>query len=53
MVRSYPHHRPEPIVAEPGHGRLFVLTDGWCPGCNRPAPLPELRAAAPAHGRRT
>jgi 8-amino-7-oxononanoate synthase len=45
VVRRFPHHRPEAIVAEPGR-RLFVLTDGWCPGCNRPAPLPQLRRLA-------
>jgi 8-amino-7-oxononanoate synthase len=47
VVRKFPHHRPEAIVPRPGR-RLFVLTDGWCPGCNRPAPLPQLRQLA--HG---
>ncbi|MEU4292826.1 hypothetical protein AB0E63_31775 [Kribbella sp. NPDC026596] len=45
VVRRYPHHRPEAIVPTTGR-RLFVLTDGWCPGCNRPAPLPELQQLA-------
>lgn len=39
----YPHHRP-PIVRS--GRRVFVVTDGWCPGCNRPAPLAGLRRAA-------
>jgi 8-amino-7-oxononanoate synthase len=45
LVRRYAHHRPESIKPEPGR-RLFVLTDGWCPGCNRPAPLPDLQQLA-------
>ncbi|MFK4088243.1 hypothetical protein ACI2LF_29290 [Kribbella sp. NPDC020789] len=49
VVRRYPHHSPDRIAAEPGR-RLFVLTDGWCPGCNRPAPLPELHRLAAATG---
>ncbi len=36
-VRIYPHHRPERLCAPPGR-RLFVVIDGWCPGCNRPGP---------------
>ncbi|WP_433158557.1 aminotransferase class I/II-fold pyridoxal phosphate-dependent enzyme [Kribbella sp. CA-247076] len=44
VVRKYPHHRPE-FAAESGR-RLFLLTDGWCPGCNQPAPLRELQRAA-------
>ncbi len=42
-VRTYPHHRPGRLRAPPGR-RLFVVTDGWCPGCDRPAPLPDLDA---------
>ncbi|MET7280725.1 aminotransferase class I/II-fold pyridoxal phosphate-dependent enzyme [Kribbella sp. NPDC005582] len=49
VLRSYPHHRPDSIAAEPGR-RLFVLTDGWCPGCNRPAPLPQLQRLAAETG---
>lgn len=49
VVRSYPHHRPDSITAEPGR-RLFLLTDGWCPGCNRPAPLPQLQQLATETG---
>lgn len=46
-VRSYPHHRPRP--ARTGR-RLFLVTDGWCPGCGRPAPLAGLRRTAAATG---
>lgn len=49
IVWRYPHHRPGPLTAPPGR-RLLVVTDGWCPGCNRPAPLPELRRLARACG---
>lgn len=49
VVRSYPHHCPDSIAAVPGR-RLFLLTDGWCPGCNRPAPLPQLQRLAAATG---
>jgi 8-amino-7-oxononanoate synthase len=48
-VTTYPHHRPD-LVPAPRHGRLFVVTDGWCPGCRRAAPLARLREAARAHG---
>lgn len=49
IVWRYPHHRPGRLTAPPGR-RLLVVTDGWCPGCNRPAPLPELRRLARACG---
>jgi len=43
VVHTYPHHdAPRPS----GRGRLFVVTDGWCAGCGRPAPLAELRERA-------
>jgi 8-amino-7-oxononanoate synthase len=47
-VISYPHHRPGPVAA--GRGRVWWATDGWCPGCNRPAPLGRLAALASATG---
>lgn len=43
MVFTYPHHRPGRIVP-PRRGRLVIVTDGWCPSCNQPAPLAELQA---------
>ena len=46
-VISYPHHLPGLVVA-PGRGRIWWATDGWCPGCNRPAPLHRLTALASA-----
>ncbi len=42
-VLRYPHHRPPTVHTG---RRVFVVTDGWCPGCNRPAPLAALRRAA-------
>ena len=30
--------------------RTVILTDGWCPGCMQPSPLPELLAAARRRG---
>jgi 8-amino-7-oxononanoate synthase len=39
----YPHHRPPTVHSG---RRVFVVTDGWCPGCNRPAPLAALRRVA-------
>lgn len=37
-VLRYRHHRPGRLVP-PAGGRLVLVTDGWCPSCNRPAPL--------------
>jgi 8-amino-7-oxononanoate synthase len=44
-VRAYPHHRPARLAVPAGR-RLLVVTDGWCPGCNRRPPLGELRRLA-------
>jgi 8-amino-7-oxononanoate synthase len=46
-VHTYPHHHPPRLR---GRGQLFVVTDGWCPGCGRPAPLGELRERARERG---
>jgi 8-amino-7-oxononanoate synthase len=48
-VCSYPHHRPRRLAVPAGR-RLVLVTDGWCPGCNRPAPLAELRRLAARGG---
>ncbi|WP_396911260.1 hypothetical protein [Mycolicibacterium sp.] len=48
-VRLYQHHQPATI---PRTGnRMLVVTDGWCSGCNRSAPLGELRDRAGETGR--
>ncbi|TQC47381.1 aminotransferase class I/II-fold pyridoxal phosphate-dependent enzyme [Rhodococcus sp. WS4] len=48
QVWAYGHHRPD-TIADTG-GRVFIATDGWCPGCNRPAPIGELRDLAVRSG---
>ena len=48
-VRRYPHHRPGRWFS-PAGGRLFTMADGWCPGCNQPAPLGVLRQRAVCAG---
>jgi 8-amino-7-oxononanoate synthase len=50
-VCTYPHHRPGGIALPAGR-RLLVVTDAWCAGCNRPAPLAALgRLARRGRGR--
>jgi 8-amino-7-oxononanoate synthase len=44
-VHRYPHHRPIAPVGN-GRGRVIYVTDGWCQGCNSPAPLSQLQALA-------
>jgi 8-amino-7-oxononanoate synthase len=44
-VRTYAHHRPAAPRLD-GTGRVIYVTDGWCQGCNRPAPLPHLQKLA-------
>ena len=46
-VIRFAHRSPEDLIRRlrrPGLAgrRSLVLTDGWCAGCNRPAPLPGL-----------
>lgn len=41
-VLRYPHHDP-PHRLRP---RSWLVTDGWCQGCNRPAPLVRLAGLA-------
>lgn len=44
-VRKYAHHRPHATLRdEPG--KVIFVTDGWCQGCNRPAPLAALQRMA-------
>lgn len=42
-VVAYPHFRPPAVVPQ---GRTWLVTDGWCQGCGRPAPLPRLQSLA-------
>ena len=44
-VLVYPHHRPDYPQLQAGR-RLLLVTDGWCHGCGRPAPLPRLQRMA-------
>lgn len=48
-VATYPHFRP-PAVVPPT--RTWLVTDGWCQGCGRPAPLARLQALAGKTGGR-
>jgi 8-amino-7-oxononanoate synthase len=50
IVCDYRHHRPGPALGScvPRHRRLFLVADGWCPGCGEPAPLARLRRLATA-----
>jgi 8-amino-7-oxononanoate synthase len=60
VVQSFRHHDPAALrrtVAarggdrNPGSGRLVVLTDGFCPGCGRVAPIESyLAIVAPIGG---
>lgn len=52
-VKRYPHHDPpEPPARARSRrpSRLFLVSDGWCPGCNRPAPLARLQRLAADRG---
>ncbi len=46
-VSAFPHHKP-PLVTR--SDRTWFLTDGWCQGCNLPAPLARLQATALSTG---
>ncbi|WP_433612657.1 hypothetical protein [Prescottella agglutinans] len=48
-VYRYPHLRPDGIDRL-GTGRLWIATDGWCGGCNHPAPIPHLQNLVRARG---
>jgi 8-amino-7-oxononanoate synthase len=47
-VLTYRHHRPD-TVPDTGR-RLLIVTEGWCPGCGRPAPIGELGEIAAESG---
>lgn len=52
-VRTYRHHDVTDARRRTDRrhaGRTVLLTDGWCGGCLRPAPLPGLRSAARSAG---
>lgn len=54
-ARPFPHFEPEALwrnLKRSAHGerRPVVVTDGFCPGCGRPAPLREYLEATRAHG---
>ncbi|NUT71254.1 hypothetical protein [Pseudarthrobacter sp. C4D7] len=46
-VATYPHFRPPGVVPPV---KTFLVTDGWCQGCGRPAPLAALQAIAARTG---
>jgi 8-amino-7-oxononanoate synthase len=53
-VRTFPHHDAAALgralaVAPPGR-RPVIVTDGFCPGCGRVAPLRKYLALAQSHG---
>ncbi len=60
-VRTFAHHRPEALRealargaagSSPWRARRMpvVVTDGWCPGCQREAPLTEVLAIVRERG---
>ncbi|MEV4987865.1 hypothetical protein [Pseudarthrobacter sp. LMD1-1-1.1] len=52
-VVTYPHFRPPAVVPSNGpapSAKTWVVTDGWCQGCGRPAPLAQLQAIAAKTG---
>lgn len=49
---TYRHHDVADLdrAADAFAGPPVVITDGWCGGCGRPAPLPELEHVTAARG---
>jgi 8-amino-7-oxononanoate synthase len=51
QVIGYDHFRPALLARLPVGRRVFAVTDGWCPGCGRAAPIAALREiVAPSGG---
>jgi 8-amino-7-oxononanoate synthase len=48
-VVTFPHFRPPAVVLKT---TTWVVTDGWCQGCGRPAPLGVLQALVGKSGGR-
>jgi 8-amino-7-oxononanoate synthase len=51
-VTDFRHHRSDDLARKLGSfpgTRAVVVTDGWCPGCGRAAPLAEYAAVVAAH----
>ncbi|MGC0236632.1 hypothetical protein ACJJV6_03470 [Arthrobacter nitrophenolicus] len=52
-VVTFPHFRPPAVVPSTRSSpstRTWLVTDGWCQGCGRPAPLGLMRAAVEGTG---
>lgn len=51
-VRGFRHHSPAALrrALRRGAARPLVVCDGFCPGCGRPAPLPEYLDAVRGAG---
>lgn len=52
-VRTFAHHDAgdaRRVLTATGARRPVLVTDGWCVGCNRPAPLADLERAVREHG---
>jgi 8-amino-7-oxononanoate synthase len=53
IVRSFPHHAAgalQSALMSQQTGRPLIVTDGFCPGCGRTAPLADYAACAAAKG---
>ncbi|MEM9762779.1 MAG: aminotransferase class I/II-fold pyridoxal phosphate-dependent enzyme [Pseudomonadota bacterium] len=55
FVETFPHFDPEALAERirlrPAGRRVVVVTDGFCPRCNRVAPLGAYRRLLPTDGR--